>query len=281
MMVIPPGRFLMGSSEADTARDLAAVPHGGGFAALRGVSDWQSAKKFMEYEHPQHEVTISKSFALGQYLVTKEEFALFVRDTGYSTGSCVIYSNGSRPSVLMTSGWLHPGFTQSDRDPVVCVSWQDTQAYISWLNHKSQHAVRGTGPYQLPSEAEWEYATRAATSTARWWGNQIEPGHGQITEYDGDPERGTAPVGSFPPNPFGLYDVLGNAAQVVEDCWHDTYSGAPSDASPWLAGNCSLRSVRGGAWHGAPWASRSATRSGQDPNIGANTNGFRVAKTLP
>lgn len=305
MVVIPAGTFLMGSSEADTERDLASVPlPGPGLATMMGITDRGRAKKFMAYEHPQHLITISKDFALGKYLVTTGEFAAFVRDTGYSTGPCFIWGRLRRPTPPTPSAWSHPGFDQTDRDPVVCVTWKDANAYISWLNRKLEGDMSraGSGPYRLPSEAEWEYAARAGSQTARWWGDTIGVGNakcdgcGDLVDKQGptfvdgrlvyppcchvESEQHTVPVGSFPANPYGLYDMLGNATQWTEDCWMETYDGAPSDGSAWTDANCTLRVTRGGSWHGLPWASRSATRAGITTDLGYNDFGFRVAKTL-
>jgi formylglycine-generating enzyme required for sulfatase activity len=162
------------------------------------------------------------------------------------------------------AGWAHPGFLQTDRDPIVCVNWSDAQAYVTWLNGRLRGQVSSTsrGPYRLPSEAEWEYAARAGTQTVRWWddstgsGNAICDGCG--SRWD---RRQTGPVDSFRPNPFGLSDVLGNAWEWTEDCWNPNYQGRPSmaalgrpeahakyesgaaAASPTVHGSCARRSA--------------------------------------
>jgi formylglycine-generating enzyme required for sulfatase activity len=283
MVVVPAGKFLMGSSEADAQRDFAAVP-GSGYKIQ--IPLWPSnanlAKSALAEEYPQHSVTISKTFAFGKYDVTTGEFAAFVRATGYFTSPCTIWS---RPRAQQSTGgaWPHPGFAPSDRDPVVCVSWKDAQAYIDWLNIRlrGDPSTVGKGPYRLPSEAEWEYAARAGTQTARWWGDAIGQANAKCDGcIDFESNRQPVPVGRFPPNAFGLYDMLGNAWQWTQDCWRTNYMGAPSDGSPQRDVNCSMSVFRGGSWNSLPWVLRSATRRGMDIDSASSDIGFRVAKTL-
>ena len=190
MVVIPAGTFLMGSSAEDTERELAMVPQPRfGLATMLGFTDKGEAKVFMEREHPQHTVTISKNFALGRYPVTRGDFAAFVRETGYSTGSCFIWGRHGRSQAPAASAWSQPGFDQTDRDPVVCTTWKDATAYISWLNRKLEDGTHkdDNAPYRLPTEAEWEYAARAGTQTAWWWGNAIGVGNAKC-DGCGDPD---------------------------------------------------------------------------------------------
>ena len=230
-----------------------------------------------------------RSFALGKYDVTEEEFLTFLRETGYQPKPCDRLLNMSwsspRPGLAYS-----PGSADSPRQPAVCLSWYDAQTYIAWLNDKVRDLVLpskgGDGPYRLPSEAEWEYAARAGTTTARWWGDSIGVGnancHGCGSTWD---NQLIAPAGSFGPNPFGLYDILGNVWQWTNDCWNENYAGAPKDGSTWTAGNCGKRVMRGGSWSNSPVFVRSATRSsgdagGRDFDY-ASYVGFRVARTLP
>ncbi len=273
MVVIPAGEFLMGSLSAETERDLAAVSFFESFMA----------KKHMSAEHPQHLVRIGRPFALGKYPVTRVEFATFVRDTGYiATGGCTFFDN-HRYRINPEGGWDNPGFPQTNRDPVVCVSWQDAQAYITWLNDKlrTNRTQREEGKYRLPTEAEWEYGARANQQTPRWWGDEIGRGN---ADCDGCgslwDEKGTAPVDSFHANQFGLYDVLGTAWEWTEDCWNTDYKVAPSDGSAWTVGDCSERVMRGGDWSSSSWVLRSANRSEMDMTVPTNYIGFRVAKTI-
>jgi formylglycine-generating enzyme required for sulfatase activity len=283
MVVIPAGKFLMGSSAEETKKDFAAVP---GSQDEPMFSFWPSeagnAKKFMPREHPQHSVSFSTHFGLGIYHVTKREFSAFIHETGYSTQPCILWTRGR---AVHTSGgaWVAPGFAQTDRDPVVCVSWIDAKAYTHWLNRKlgATALTEGDGPYRLPSEAEWEYAARAGTETARWWGDTIGYANANCNSCNNSGAGWqTTPDGSFPANAFGLYDMLGNTWQWTEDCWHETYVGAPSDGSPWTSVNCALRAFRGGSWNSSAWILRSATRSGGEPGNATNDGGFRVMREM-
>jgi formylglycine-generating enzyme required for sulfatase activity len=181
------------------------------------------------------------------------------------------------------SGWSYrnPGFTQGDDHPVACVNWNDAVAYTNWLT------ARTGKPYRLPSEAEWEYAARAGTTTAFWWGDSIGPDN---ANYDwsiaygsgrrGTMLHGTMPVKSFNPNPWQLYQVHGNVSEWVEDCWNANYEGAPTDGSARLSGTCGRRILRGGSWGYDPKEIRSAYREGVTQSYRNFNFGFRVARTL-
>ncbi len=155
---------------------------------------------------PQHRVTV-KPFAIGKYEVTFDEW-----DACVKAGGC----NGYRPE--------DPGWGRGNR-PVINVSWNDTKAYVAWLAKKTGN------PYRLPSEAEWEFAARAGTTTPFAFGTTITPKQANFGRSDGK----TEPVGSYPPNAWGLYDMHGNVWEWVEDCWHDNYGRSPTDGQPWLA----------------------------------------------
>ena len=159
--------------------------------------------------------------------------------------------------------------------PVINVSWDDAQQYVAWFSKMTGR------PYRLLTEAEWEYAARAGSTTAYFWGDEIGKGNANCTgcgsQWD---NRQTSPVGSFKPNAFGLYDMAGNVWQWVQDCYHDNYDGAPTDGSAWTIGDCSRRVVRGGSWYNDPQDLRSANRlwfstDGRMPHIG-----FRLGRTL-
>jgi formylglycine-generating enzyme required for sulfatase activity len=260
MVAIPTGRFVMGSPVTEHGR--------------------------FDAEGPQHAVAV-RAFAIGKYDVTIAEFLVFLRETGYQPPPCDPILGLSWPSPGLA---YRMGITDPPLWPAHCLNWDDAQAYIAWLNGK----VRGTpsapkgrgGPYRLPSEAEWEYAARAGTTTARWWGDGIGVSkancNGCGSEWD---DELLAPVGSFGPNPFGLYDMLGNVWQWVNDCWNESYAGAPSDGSSWTRGDCSKRVLRGGSWSNVPLFVRSAARSRADAEGGdfdySSYAGFRVARTLP
>jgi formylglycine-generating enzyme required for sulfatase activity len=204
-------------------------------------------------EEPWHLVRIGRPFAIARFEVTFEEWEACV-----AGGGC----GGYRPD---DRGWGR------GRRPVINVSWADAQAYVEWLSD-----VTGAR-YRLPSEAEWEYAARAGTAMAYWWGESSDTARANYAGRVGK----TVEVGGYAPNPWGLYDTAGNVWEWVEDCWHEGYSGAPPDNSPWT-GKCSSsrRVVRGGSWLGDPRDVRSAFRYGGEPG-GRDLNlGFRVSRTL-
>ena len=207
-----------------------------------------------EDEKPVHEVMID-SFALSKYEVTFEEYDAFTDATGRERAD--------------DSGWGR------SRRPVIYVSWYDASAYAAWLS--SQTGKR----YRLPSEAEWEYAARAGTETVYSWGNSIDVNrtncNGCASLWD---TRGTAPVGSFAPNGWGLHDMHGNVREWVQDCWNESYEGAPTDGSAWLSRDCYERVVRGGSWFWGPWKLRSAYRNDNSIDTQYQMLGFRVARDL-
>jgi formylglycine-generating enzyme required for sulfatase activity len=209
-------------------------------------------------ETPQHTVTIARQFAVGRFEVTFDEWYACAAD-----GGC----NGYKPA---DEGWGR------GRRPVINVSWDDAEAYVGWLS-------KTTGkPYRLLSGSEYEYATRAGTQTAYPWGNAIGTNnancHACGSQWDA---KQTAPVGSFAPNGFGLYDMVGNVREWTEDCYHDTYRGAPTDGSAWIeGGNCYDRVVRGGSFLLAPAFLRSASRYWFTTDYRLRYLGFRVARTL-
>ena len=201
-----------------------------------------------------HEVHV-ESFELSRYEVTFAQWDV-----------CVEYGGCRR---VKDRGW-----GRADR-PVIHVSWDDAQGYVAWLSKEL-----GEG-YRLPSEAEWEYAARAGSETMYSWGN--ERGRGQANcdgcrcAHCGDR---TAPVGSYPPNPFGLHDMHGNVREWVRDCWNDSYDGAPTDGAAWEQGDCSARVARGGSWAVEPKISRAATRWWRYRHRDYSDWGFRIARTL-
>lgn len=260
---IPAGHFLMGSPSHEDGR--------------------------YDDEGPVHDVAIT-SFTLSKYDVTRGEFATFVKETGHDAGnSCYTHETGDWES-HNGRNWRDPAFRQTDRDPVVCVNWNDIQAYAGWLGRKTGHR------YRLPTEAEWEYATRAGTTSARFWGEDPDQAcayanvadqtaRDQIAEASTwdlhncrDGYAYTSPVGSFKPNAFGLYDMLGDVWQWTEDCYHKNYKGAPGDGSAWTTDTCELHSVRGGAWLIEPENVRSASRVRDYPANRFSSLGFRLVR---
>jgi formylglycine-generating enzyme required for sulfatase activity len=208
-------------------------------------------------EGPQHTVTIAKPFAVAKFQLTFDEW-----DTCVAYGDC-------------PQGVGDGGFGRGQR-PVIFVTWDDAQRYAAWLS-------KMTGkPYRLLTEAEYEYATRAGEQTAYPWGDDIGENNANCkgcgSKWD---DRQTAPVGSFKPNAFGLYDMIGNAFEWVEDCVHGNYDGAPTDGSAWIkGGNCTYRMDRGGSWNFAPDELRSAYRDSSPTGQRIDNLGFRVGRTL-
>ncbi len=210
-----------------------------------------------EDEQPAHAVTI-KPFAIGRYEVTFEDYDRFARDT--------------KRKLPDDRGWGR------GRRPVIDVTWDDAQAYAIWLSEKTGRR------YRLPTEAEWEYAARAGTTTSYWWGNEVGDNHANClrcgSQWDG---KQTGPAGSFAPNPFGLYDTAGNVWEWVEDCYHASYRGAPADGSAWLetgGGDCDRRVFRGGSWYYLPQYLRSADRNWIVTDAAFDNLCFRLARAL-
>lgn len=218
-----------------------------------------------EDEGPQRVVRIAP-FAIGKYPITFDEW-----DACLADGGC----GGYRPP---DQGW-----GRGDR-PAINVSWDDAQAYIAWINSNVPGA-----PYRLPSEAEWEYAARAGTTTPFWWGEGIDTDQanydGTYTYAVGDPQGAnlekTLPVKSFAPNPFGLYQMHGNVWEWVQDCWNDSYVDAPRDGAPWMTGDCAGAPLRGGTWYYGPEEARSAYRYTQLRDARFDVIGFRLARSAP
>jgi formylglycine-generating enzyme required for sulfatase activity len=243
MVVLPKGQFEMGSNEAND-------------------------------EKPPHTVTIPKPVAVGRHPVTRGEFAAFVKDSGHKTGGGCSTYDGSNWKHQPDKSWRAVGFEQTDRHPVVCVNSDDASAYATWLAAQTGKA------YRLLSEAEWEYAARAETTNKYWWGDDIGKGNANCdgcgSQWD---NKQTAPVGSFKPNPWGLYDVHGSVWQWTADCWHDSYKGAPKDSSAWTdaCADDSRRVLRGGSWVSYPRTLQSAIRRRFTSTDRYDSRGFRVA----
>jgi formylglycine-generating enzyme required for sulfatase activity len=272
MLVVPTGNFMMGASDNEPGR-----------------SDAQT---------PQHEVTIGKGFALSQTDITVGQFREFVRASGYKPESV---NNGAsvydeRTGVMRddsSATWEddYAGHPAANNLPVVNISWNDANAYVQWLSQRTGKK------YRLPSEAEFEYALRAGSTTRYWWGSgtpksKVENLTGSLDRspsgrrwshaFQGysDGYWGPAPVMSFAPNAFGLYDMDGNVSEWMADCWHDNYIRAPLDGSAWMNPGCSVRVVRGGSWGSSPEQANSAYRQGADESVRSGRVGFRILREL-
>jgi formylglycine-generating enzyme required for sulfatase activity/serine/threonine protein kinase len=267
MVVISGGSFQMGSPREEVGR--------------------------FDDEGPMHQVTV-KTFALGKTPVTRAQFAAFVRETSYQAeAGCWTLNHRfwgeNKWEKANAKNWRDPGFEQNDNHPVVCVSYDDALAFAQWLSKKTNK------PYRLPTEAEWEYAARAGSSTARPWGDNPDracefANVGDLTAKEkvlgastwevhhcADGYAYTAPVGSFRPNAFGLQDMLGNVWQWVADCYQPNYTGAPADGSAWTVAGCSKHALRGGSWLNLPANVRSANRYGNARDLRYFNYGFRLA----
>ena len=211
-----------------------------------------------ESEGPRHRVTIRQRFAVGKVEITIAEWDACVRARG-----CGNHRAGDR-------NWGR------GQRPAINVNWRDARSYVRWLRQLTGQ------PYRLLSETEWEYAARAGTRTAYPWG--VAAGRNRAnckgcgSRWDG---RKTAKAGTFPANGFGLHDLHGNVREWVQDCWHSSYLGAPTDGSAWTAGgDCRRRVLRGGSWKEIPWNIRSASRMAGKVKTRNSKSGFRIALTL-
>lgn len=265
LVVIPAGEYTMGSAATEAGRE--------------------------DHEAPRHRVRINYPLAVGKYPVTRGEFARFVAETSHPGGSrCQTFING-KFDFRVGSDWRNPGFQQEDDHPVVCVNWHDARAYTTWLSKKTGQT------YRLLSEAEYEYVTRAGTTTAYWWGD--DPGHacefvnGADLDAKAQPPFDywavnecrdghvyTTPVDRFKPNPFGLYGISGNSLSWLEDCWTDSYNVASNDGSSHFVADCYQPMVRGGSWSDKPGSLRAAQRGWNIHTVRFSMNGFRVARVL-
>jgi formylglycine-generating enzyme required for sulfatase activity len=279
MVWVPAGGFTMGVSAADEARQGVA-------AAVLGRA------------LPLHKVTFSAPFAVGKYPVTRAQFRAFVDESGYKTkDDCYTYHMADGHSVYEDApgySWREPGIPQTDDHPVICVDWNDAQAYAGWLSRKTGKT------YRLLSEAEYEYAARARTDTLFYWGDDRDQscafanladlaqgrslggGAPMSREYRAQCDDGyalTSPVGHYKPNAFGLYDMLGNVWEWVADCWNPTYQGAPADGSAWTAGDCDEHGTRGGSYGNTIWFAHAGARAFKDYDYRGHSFGFRVARS--
>lgn len=227
LVVVPPGKFMMGAKGID------------------------------KHEIPVHQVTIAKTFAIGVFEVTFDEWAVCLKEKGCKR-------------------WPDDHKWGRGRRPVINLYYSEILQYLDWISKKTGKT------YRLPSEAEWEYAARGGTSTQYWWGDEVGRGHANCrgcgTHWSG---RLSAPVGSLKPNPFGLYDTAGNVWDYVADCWNPTHLGAPADGSARTEGRCGERVTKGGSWYYFSKLSRPAYRYKNDVRIKSYNIGFRVLRELP
>ncbi len=208
-------------------------------------------------EKPARRVNIAKPFAIGRYEITFKEWIACL-----NAGFCDVNPDDHK--------WGKRG------RPVINITWDQAKTYTKWLSQKTGHR------YRLPSEAEWEYAHRAGTTTDFWWGK--EPGENNANCKDCKSEwsaKSSAPIGSFKPNPFGLYDTTANVFEWVEDCWNPDHQGAPNTTEPRMTGDCKFRVIRGGSFYYFNKVARASYRAKNPPGVKSYWLGFRVVRELP
>jgi formylglycine-generating enzyme required for sulfatase activity/DNA-binding winged helix-turn-helix (wHTH) protein len=266
MVALPAGEFIMGSPESERGR--------------------------LNVEGLPRAVSIPKRIAIGKFEVTFDQFSVFVAETGIAVrSSCKVVAALDRTPIAWgppEASFRQPGFEVKGSQPVVCVSWHDAQAYVAWLR-------RRTGkPYRLPTEAEWEYAARAGTRTSYSFGNDENAlcGYARFADLSSQfgwrdgcrsdvVTYGPLPVGSLKPNPWGLFDMHGNAWELVEDCWTANAGEIPTDGSAFShPGNCEVGVERGGSFAAGSRRVRSAIRAPVNTMTQAYNMGFRVAISL-
>jgi formylglycine-generating enzyme required for sulfatase activity len=279
MKNLPAGNFMMGTSAEDEIRS--------------GMPKPQAGKA-----EPVHQVTFARGFAMAIYPVTISQFSTFVLESGYKTSpSCVSQHMSDGHFIYedtLGATWRNPGFPVGDNFPVVCVSGEDAEAYAAWLSKKTGHH------YAVPNEAQYEYALRAGTTTAYFWGQERDaracdysnqPDLDQAAAMAGAPSgpqyrfqchdgyAWTSPVGHYKPNPWGLYDMQGNIWEWTADCLNNNYVGAPTDGSTWRTGDCDGRMSRGGSYGNAAMSSYAAIRAPRHVGYVGHSWGFRVVRT--
>lgn len=295
---VPDARSPKVISDCPGCPDLVVIPAGsarlGSTAEERGRAG--IVPVFGDREGPPYEVKFDTAFALGRTEITRRQYRAFVEATHRPAAqSCGVHdarTDGWGPKAGFD--WVRPGFAQDDQHPAVCISFSDAQDYAKWLS------VRTGKPYRLPSDAEWEYAARAGTVTTWYWGDAPESGCGLANilssgtvEMLGRPKSlgnrfvcsntrsFTVPVASYPANPFGLYDMIGNAFEWVADCNSADNTTAHSDGRARSEGDCQHHYLKGGAFHTPFWLTRPSVRGAPlTADVHMFAIGFRVARSL-
>ncbi len=275
MVRIPAGSFLMGSSEADISW------------AMQTLGQGQPIN--LEMEYPAHKVRVSRPFYISATEVTVGQFRAFVEDTGYITdaeddkGGQVFNASSRRFEKKAGSSWRNPGWQISDDQPVVMVSYNDAVAFVEWLTAKEKL------PYKLPTEAQWEYASRGGIPAAQFpWGDELPDGKranyaDKNTDYEwrdrnsDDGYKYVSPVGSYEANGYGLYDMAGNALEWCRDYYSEDYYKFTPDIDPEGPGHGEYRVMKGGEWTFGPVNLRNAFRGWSRPDLAVFNGGFRVA----
>lgn len=260
----------------------------GGHLLMGAPADGIKAGTYTSDQGPQRLVSIAP-FAVGKFEITRRQFAAFLADTDHQPPTkCRTWEDGSS-AVRDDRSQDQPGYEQGEDHPAVCLNWHDAQAYVDWLARKTGKS------YRLLSEAEWEFVARAGSDTRFFYGND----QNDLCRFDNigdatarsrwpnwetadcsDGRVFTAPAGSYPANPFGVFDVYGNVREWVGDCWHNTFDSAPADAKPWVTGTCKERVVRGGSWDSKPSLVSSSGRGKLPADHRDFLYGFRIARDL-
>jgi formylglycine-generating enzyme len=272
MKIVPAGSFVMGAPES-----------------LVNDVKWSTdiERQRLTWETPQVKVTIAQPFAMGVFEITRDQFEAFMKASKRDIKpGCVLWMGDWIRSSDQT--WTKNDLGQTGDHPVVCIDWVDAQAYADWLTLKTGRT------YYLPSNAQWEYAYRAGTTTAYFWGEDAEGicAYGNVADatlskkHAGRPSFScndkflyTAPVGMKKPNPWGLYDMTGNAWEWIADCWTTDNKAQASDGAAIQTGDCTHAPLRGGAYGTGPKFTRSSSRGGPDERTNARQGwiGFRLA----
>jgi formylglycine-generating enzyme required for sulfatase activity len=303
------GAWMLFSSSVPAAETFRDCPDCSRMVAIRGgtftMGSPENEPERLKYEGPRSDVKV-ESFAIGETEVTRGQYAIFVKETRRPPPAQGCFTFGfsgvtDEEALDPRASWRNPGFQQTDEHPVTCISWQDAKDYAAWLSHKTGKA------YRLPSEAEWEYAARAGSTSIFPWGSdenqaclhanvgdssllrgsstirglveeELRAGNLRLRVVqcdDGSPF--TTAVGRYQPNAFGLYDTIGNVWEYVEDCWQESL---PESGTAHAVASCEFHRVRGGSWDDSPPELRSARRSRVKPDVPRNDGGFRLARDL-
>ena len=244
-----PGKIF---KDCSNCPELVIIPQGSFIMGLNSIS---------KRSKPEHKVQITKPFALGRFEVKFIEWQ-----------ACI--DGGGCPKSPDDHHW-----GKKDR-PVINITYFEAKQYLSWISKKTGFR------YRLPSESEWAYANRAGTTTIWWWGNNVGENHANCKDCKspwsdgGNKVHGTAPVGMFPPNPFGLHDTTANVFEWVEDCWNDSFNDKLKNSINWIQENCHYRVIRGGAFYYYSKVGRSDYRSKNSPSVKSYLLGFRVLREL-
>lgn len=259
----PPLAFRDTLSSGQLGPEMVVIPAG----RFHIGCDRRAERDCPRRRRPVREVRFETPFALSKYEVTFEDYDRYLAATG-----------GRRHDEADDHGWGR------GRRPVINVTRTDALAYAAWLS------AEAGARYRLPSESEWEYAIRAGTTTQWWWGDEFVTGRANCPDCGSRWDGRTAPVGSFPPNPWGLHDMAGNVMEMLLDCWHSDYKSLPTDGtartSPgrWWdtddAGNCETHAVRGGGWLFVREYTRSSRRLALSYEYYGPFLGIRMARDI-